>query len=83
MFFNRHLNVPWDQTGLIQIQTLFQLQIGVSAHETFENAVSTWWGLLEEVEYFLFEATRRTGAPGVGLVMESHRTGGSLHGDTV
>jgi hypothetical protein len=28
-----------------------------------ENAVSAWRGLLEEVECFLFEAARRTGAP--------------------
>jgi hypothetical protein len=28
--FNRHLDVPWDQIVLIHLQTLFQLQVGVS-----------------------------------------------------
>jgi hypothetical protein len=36
--FNRHLNVPWEQTGLIHLQTLFQLQVGVSAHEALDVA---------------------------------------------
>ncbi len=35
--FNRHFDVPWEQTGLIQLQTLFQLQVGVSAHETLDK----------------------------------------------
>ncbi len=32
--FNRHLDVPWEKTDLIHLQTLFQLQVGVSVHET-------------------------------------------------
>ena len=35
--FNRHLDVPWEKTGLIHLQMLFQLQVGVSAHETFDK----------------------------------------------
>jgi hypothetical protein len=35
--FNRHLDVPWEKTGLIHLQTLFQLQVGVSPHETFDK----------------------------------------------
>jgi hypothetical protein len=35
--FNRHFDVPWEQTGLIHLQTLFQLQVGVSAHETLDK----------------------------------------------
>ncbi len=27
--FNRHFDVPWEKTGLIHLQTLFQLQVGV------------------------------------------------------
>jgi len=38
--FNRHLNVPWEQTGLIHLQTLFQLQVGVSAHETLDKLLT-------------------------------------------
>jgi hypothetical protein len=38
--FNRHLNVPWEQTGLIHLQTLFQLQVGVSVHETFDKLLT-------------------------------------------
>ena len=38
--FNRHLNVPWEQTGLIHLQTLFQLQVGVSVHETLDKLLT-------------------------------------------
>jgi hypothetical protein len=38
--FNRHFDVPWEQTGLIQLQTLFQLQVGVSAHETLNKLLT-------------------------------------------
>jgi hypothetical protein len=38
--FNRHLNVPWGQTGLIHLQTLFQLQVGVSVHETLDKLLT-------------------------------------------
>jgi hypothetical protein len=38
--FNRLLNVPWEQTGLIHLQTLFQLQVGVSAHEVLDNLLT-------------------------------------------
>jgi hypothetical protein len=38
--FNRHLNVPWTQTGFIHLQTLFQLQIGVSVHETLDKLLT-------------------------------------------
>ncbi len=43
-FFNRHFDVthyvPWEQTGLIHLQTLFQLQVGVSAHETLDKLLT-------------------------------------------
>jgi hypothetical protein len=39
-FFNRHLNVPWEQTVLIHLQTLFQLQVGVSVHETIDKLLT-------------------------------------------
>jgi hypothetical protein len=35
--FNRHFDVPWEQTGLIHLQTLFQLQVGVSVQETIDK----------------------------------------------
>jgi hypothetical protein len=38
--FNRHFDVPWEQTGLIHLQTLFQLQVGVSAHETLDKLLT-------------------------------------------
>ncbi len=38
--FNRHLNVPWEQTGLIHLQTLFQLQVGVSVHEALDKILT-------------------------------------------
>ena len=38
--FNRHLDVPWQQTSLIHLQTLFQLQVGVSAHETLDKLLT-------------------------------------------
>jgi hypothetical protein len=38
--FNRHLDVPWEQTGLIHLQTLFQLQVGVSANETLDKILT-------------------------------------------
>jgi hypothetical protein len=38
--FNRHLDVPCEQTGLIHLQTLFQLQVGVSAHETLDKLLT-------------------------------------------
>jgi hypothetical protein len=39
-FFNRHLNVPWEQIGLIHLQTLFQLQVGVSVHEALDKLLT-------------------------------------------
>ena len=38
--FNRHFDVPWEQTGLIHLQTLFQLQVDVSAHETIDKLLT-------------------------------------------
>ncbi len=38
--FNRHLNVPREQTGLIELQTVFRLQIGVSVHETLDKLLT-------------------------------------------
>ena len=38
--FNHHLNVPREQTGLIETQTLFQLQIGACAHETLDKVLT-------------------------------------------
>jgi hypothetical protein len=38
--FKRHFDVPWEQTGLIHLQTLFQLQVGVSAHETLDKLLT-------------------------------------------
>ncbi len=38
--FNRHFDVPWEQTGLIHVQTLFQLQVGVSEHETRDKLLT-------------------------------------------
>ena len=38
--FNRHFDVPWEQTGLIHLQTLFQLQVGMSAHETLDKLLT-------------------------------------------
>ena len=38
--FNRHFDVPWEQTGLIHLQTLFQLQVGVSVYETLDNLLT-------------------------------------------
>jgi hypothetical protein len=38
--FNRHLDVPWEQTVLIHLQTMFQLQVGVSVHETIDNLLT-------------------------------------------
>jgi hypothetical protein len=38
--FNRDFDVPWEQTGLIHLQTLFQLQVGVSTHETFDKLLT-------------------------------------------
>ncbi len=38
--FNRHLDVPWDQTGLIYLQTLFQLQVGVSVYKMFDTLLT-------------------------------------------
>ncbi len=40
MLFDRHFDVPWEQTGLIHLQTLFQLQVGVSAHETLDKLLT-------------------------------------------
>ncbi len=37
---NRHLNVTWEQTGLIHLQTMFQLQVGVSAHEAIDKLLT-------------------------------------------
>ena len=37
---NRHLDVPWEQTGLMYLQTLFQLQVGVSTHETVDKLLT-------------------------------------------
>ena len=37
---DRHLNVPREQTGLIEFQSLFQLQIGVSAHEAMDKLLT-------------------------------------------
>ena len=39
-FFNRHHNVPWEQPGLIRLQTLFQLQVGVSPHEELDKLLT-------------------------------------------
>jgi hypothetical protein len=39
-FFNRHLNVPWEQTDLIHLETLFQLQVGVSANEALDKLLT-------------------------------------------
>ncbi len=39
-FFNRHLDVPWEQTVLIHLQTLFQLQVGVSVHEALDKLLT-------------------------------------------
>ncbi len=38
--FNRHLNVPWEQTDLIHLQTLFQLQVGVWVYETLDKILT-------------------------------------------
>jgi hypothetical protein len=38
--FNRHFDVPWQQTSLIHLQTLFQLQVGVSVYETLDNLLT-------------------------------------------
>jgi hypothetical protein len=38
--FNGHLDVPWEHTVLIHLQTLFQLQVGVSVHETLDNLLT-------------------------------------------
>ncbi len=38
--FNRHFDVPLEQTGLIHLQTLFQLQVGVSTHETLDKLMT-------------------------------------------
>ncbi len=38
--FNRHLDVPWVLTVLIHHQTLFQLQVGVSAHEALDKLLN-------------------------------------------
>jgi hypothetical protein len=38
--FNRHFDVLWEQTGLIHLQTLFQLQVGVSEHETLDKLLT-------------------------------------------
>ncbi len=38
--FNCHFDVPWKQTGLIHLQTLFQLQVDVSPHETFDKLLT-------------------------------------------
>ncbi len=37
---NRHFDAPWEKTGLIHLQTLFQLQVGVSAHETLDKLLT-------------------------------------------
>jgi hypothetical protein len=39
-FFNRHFDVPWEKTVLIHLQTLFQLQVGVSAYETLDKLLT-------------------------------------------
>jgi hypothetical protein len=38
--FNRHLDVPWEKTVLIHLQTLFQLQVGVSVNEEFDKSLT-------------------------------------------
>ena len=38
--FNRHFDFPWEQTGLIHLQTLFQLQVGVSANEALDKLLT-------------------------------------------
>jgi hypothetical protein len=38
--FNLHLDVPWEQTVFIRLQTLFQLQVGVSTHETLDKLLN-------------------------------------------
>ena len=38
--FNRHFDVQWEQTGLIHLQTLVQLQVGMSAHETLDKLLT-------------------------------------------
>ncbi len=38
--FKRHFDVPWEQTGLMHLQTLFQLQVGLSAHETLDKLLT-------------------------------------------
>ncbi len=38
--FNHHFDVPWQQTSLIHLQTLFKLQVGVSAHETLDKLLT-------------------------------------------
>jgi hypothetical protein len=38
--FNRHLDIPWEKTGLIHLQTLFQLQVGVSTHEALDKLLT-------------------------------------------
>ena len=37
---NRLRRLTREQTGLIEIQTLFQLQIGMSAHETLDKPLT-------------------------------------------
>ena len=38
--FNRHLNVPWEHTSLIELQTVIKLKVGVCTHETFDKVLT-------------------------------------------
>ena len=38
--FKRHHNIPWEHTGIIHLQTLFQLQVGVSTYETLDKLLT-------------------------------------------
>ncbi len=61
-----------------------RLQRTIPAEASLKGkAVVVWRELHQEVGSFLFEEGRRTGAHGAALVLQSHKTGGVLHGGTV
>ena len=37
---HRHLNVPWEHTSLIELQTLLKLKVGVCTHETLDKVLT-------------------------------------------
>ena len=47
------------------------------------KVVPAWRGLHQEVESFLFESGRRTGAHGASLTLQVHKPDGALDGGVV